>query len=109
MVSDDKAADLYAMPAFPDGDHAEASELPPAPEGVNAQIWRAFGIMFDVKLIPMTRTLNSLNLAMVEWQKHAVHRATHAITHSNVQTIADSVTVLYQTHAQHDEEIRKLQ
>ena len=65
--------------------------------------------MFDVKLTPVTRTLNSLNLAVGELQQHAVHRAELASTNSNVQAVADSVTVLYQTHAQHDEEIGKLQ
>ena len=62
------------MSAFPGGDHVETSELPPAPEAVNVEVWRAFGAMFDVKLTPVTRTLNALDLVVGELQQHAVHR-----------------------------------
>ena len=54
-VGEDNAAEnLHAMPAFPGGDHVETSELPPALEGVNPKVWRAFGAMFDVKLTAVT-------------------------------------------------------
>ena len=85
-----------------------ASELSPAPHGVHAESWRAFGTMFDIELVPITRTLTSLNLAVGELQDHAVHRVALATTNLNVQAIANSITVFYQTYIHYHKEIQQM-
>ena len=79
------------MQLFPSDVQIEsASELPHAPDGVHAKVWRAFWAMLDVKLSPVTKTLTSLNLAVVELQQHAVHPAEFANSNANVQAVAHS-------------------
>ena len=71
--------------------------------------------MFNVMLTPVTQSLSNLSHAVSELQEFAIHKSALAVTNLNVQTVADSVSIVSNAvmdHAQRlerfEEQLRKL-
>ena len=65
--------------------------------------------MFDLKLTPVAQNLTNLSNAVAELQEFAVHKSDLAVSNLNIQTIADSVTIVSGVVVDHGQRLENLE